>query len=89
MIIIKTSFYSLNNITFLFYFLQFRYSGEGNIPEIVNELSVRAKNLDPLEIAIEVFDSATTMANNGNIDDAVPLYLHVSQFIIGQISFYC
>ena len=55
-----------------------RYSGEGNIPEIANELSNRAKNIDPLEVAIEVFDSATTLANSGNIDDAVPLYLHVS-----------
>lgn len=56
----------------------YRYTGEGNIPEVIDELSTRAKNIDPLEVAIEVFDSATTMANNGNIDDAVPLYLHVS-----------
>eukprot|EP00604_Paraphysomonas_vestita_P003362 CAMPEP_0174821004 /NCGR_PEP_ID=MMETSP1107-20130205/5233_1 /TAXON_ID=36770 /ORGANISM="Paraphysomonas vestita, Strain GFlagA" /LENGTH=124 /DNA_ID=CAMNT_0016037505 /DNA_START=158 /DNA_END=529 /DNA_ORIENTATION=+ len=55
------------------------YTGEGNIPEVIDELSTRAKNIDPLEVAIEVFDSATTMANNGNIDDAVPLYLHALQ----------
>lgn len=45
--------------------------------EIVKELSSRADNIDPLEVAIEVFDSATTLANEGNLDDAIPLYLHV------------
>eukprot|EP00602_Paraphysomonas_sp_CaronLab_P004275 CAMPEP_0185027646 /NCGR_PEP_ID=MMETSP1103-20130426/12896_1 /TAXON_ID=36769 /ORGANISM="Paraphysomonas bandaiensis, Strain Caron Lab Isolate" /LENGTH=1135 /DNA_ID=CAMNT_0027561745 /DNA_START=154 /DNA_END=3561 /DNA_ORIENTATION=+ len=39
-------------------------------------LSSLADELDPLEVAIEVFDSATTLANEGNLDDAIPLYLH-------------
>jgi hypothetical protein len=50
----------------------------GSSPEIVKELSIRADNVDPLEVAIEVFDSATTLANEGNLEDAIPLYLHVS-----------
>jgi hypothetical protein len=52
-------------------------SGSGSRKEIVRELSARADSVDPLEVAIEVFDSATTLANDGNLDDAIPLYLHV------------
>jgi hypothetical protein len=58
--------------------LQFEKEAKGDhSTEIVKELSIRADNVDPLEVAIEVFDSATTLANEGNLEDAIPLYLHV------------
>jgi len=43
---------------------------------LTSSLRARAAQLDPLEAAVDIFDSATTLANDGFIDDAVPLYLH-------------